>query len=43
VDDGKILAHTAIYRETKDTVEEVFEKLAFTSLKSWQKFFNNIK
>ena len=43
VDDGQILTHTAIYRETKDTLDEVFEKLSFTSLKSWQKFFNNIK
>ncbi len=43
VDDGKILTYTAIYRETKDTLEDVFEKLAFTSLKSWQKFFNNIQ
>jgi len=43
VDDGQILTHTAIYRGNKDTLEDVFKKLAFTSFKSWQKFFNSIK
>jgi len=43
VDEGEILTYTAIYRHNKDTLDDVFEKLAFTSLKSWQKFFNDIK
>ena len=43
VDDGEVLTYTAIYRQNKDTLDDVFEKLAFTSFKSWQKFFSDIK
>lgn len=43
VDDGEILAHTAIYRQHEDTLDDIFEKLTFTSFKSWQKFFSGIK
>ena len=43
VDDGEVLAHTAIYRQHEDTLDDIFEKLTFTSFKSWQKFFSGIK
>ena len=43
VDDGEVLTYTAIYRQNKDTLDDVFKKLAFTSFKSWQKFFSDIK
>jgi len=42
VDDGDVLEYTAIYRQQEDSLDDVFEKLAFTSLKSWQKFFKDI-
>ena len=43
VDEGEILTHTAIYRQHEDTLDDVFNKLAFTSFKSWQKFFKGLK
>lgn len=42
VDDGAVLTYTAIYRQHSDTLDDVFEKLAFTSFKSWQKFFKSL-
>lgn len=43
VDDGDVLTYTAIYRQHEDTLDDIFEKLAFTSFKSWQKFFDSLK
>lgn len=43
VDDGEILSYTAIYRQPEDQLDDIFEKLSFTSFKSWQKFFRTIK
>jgi folate-dependent phosphoribosylglycinamide formyltransferase PurN len=43
VDDGDVLTYTEIYRQHEDTLDDIFEKLAFTSFKSWQKFFDSLK
>ena len=39
VDDGEILECTAVFQDGKETLDDTFDKLKYTSFSSWVKFF----
>ncbi len=40
VDDGEILEWTAVFQDGKETLDDTFDKLKYTSYSSWVKFFD---
>ena len=40
VDDGEILEWTAVFQDGKETLDDTFDKLKYTSYSSWIKFFD---